>query len=352
MTGPAPRSTAVRRVVAAGLLLAAGLVVCSASSASESSAEVIARTQPKLVKIYGAGGFRRLEAYQSGMLISPEGHVLTVWSYVLDTDRITVTLDDGRRFRAELLGADPQLEVAVLKIDAEDLACFDLSEAVEAPPATPVLAFSNLFGIASGAEPVSALHGYVSVKTRLAARRGAFETPYRGEVYVVDAMTNNPGAAGGALTDDKGRLVGMLGKELRNSLNNTWLNYAVPISKMESVVEEIRSGQFVSRPQRAEGPKPDNALDLATLGLRLVPDVLPRTPPFVDVVRQGSPAQRAGLRVDDLVLFVGERLVQSCRDLVAELALVPRDQGVKLTVMRGERLVEIRLSTDAGGSDQ
>ena len=51
-------------------------------------------------------------------MISPEGHILTVWSYVLDTDYITATLADGRKFEAKLLGADPRLEVAVLKIDA------------------------------------------------------------------------------------------------------------------------------------------------------------------------------------------------------------------------------------------
>ena len=80
--------------------------------------------QPKIVKIYGAGGFRGMEAYQSGMLISPEGHILTVFSHVLDTDYITAVLADGRRFEAKLLGADPRLEVAVLKIDAAGLALF------------------------------------------------------------------------------------------------------------------------------------------------------------------------------------------------------------------------------------
>ena len=80
-----------------------------------------------------------------------------------------------------------------------------------------MLAFSNLFGIATGDEPVSMLHGVVSAVAPLDARRGAFTTNYRGDVYVVDAAANNPGAAGGALTDSQGRLLGMLGKELRSS---------------------------------------------------------------------------------------------------------------------------------------
>ncbi|HEX4149949.1 MAG TPA: trypsin-like peptidase domain-containing protein, partial [Pirellulales bacterium] len=84
--------------------------------------------EPKIVKIYGAGGYRGLEAYQSGFLISAEGHVLTVWSYVLDTDYITATLNDGSRHDAKLLAADPRLELAVLKFEAHDLPHFDLQE--------------------------------------------------------------------------------------------------------------------------------------------------------------------------------------------------------------------------------
>ena len=103
-----------------------GLFLCaarpaSAQTAGASLADVVARLQPKMVKIYGAGGLRSLEAYQSGMLISPEGHILTAYSYVLDTDNPRAVLWDGRRFDAKLLGADPRLEVAVLKIDAAGL---------------------------------------------------------------------------------------------------------------------------------------------------------------------------------------------------------------------------------------
>ena len=74
-----------------------------------------------------------------------------------------------------------------------------------------------------------------------------FETPYHGPVYVLDVTTNNPGAAGGALVTRRGELAGMLGKELRNALNNTWLNYAVPIGELRQSVEEIRAGKFVAR---------------------------------------------------------------------------------------------------------
>ena len=110
-----------------------------------------------------------------------------------------------------------------------------------------VLAFSNLFGVATGDEPASVQHGIVAIKTRLDARRGAFETPYHGPVYVLDAMTNNPGAAGGALINQNGELLAILGKELRSSQNNIWLNYAIPIDEMRESVDAILAGKFQPR---------------------------------------------------------------------------------------------------------
>jgi S1-C subfamily serine protease len=188
------------------------------------------------------------------------------------------------------------------------------------------------------------LHGIVAGKPRLEARRGVFETTYKGPVYVVDAMTNNPGAAGGALTDYDGRLLGMLGKELRNSLSNTWLNYAIPVDQMTATIDEIRSGKFVRKPADEPNQKPQKAITLDLLGLVMVPDVLERTPPFVDAIRSGSPASGADLRPDDLVLFVNDRLVQSCKALANELSFIDRIDTVKLTIIRDQELVEVKLT--------
>lgn len=317
-----------------------------ALAAGPSIAGVIAQVQPKIVKIYGAGGFRGMEAYQSGTLISPDGHILTVFSYVLDTESITVTLSDGRKFEAKLLGADPRLEVAVLKIEATDLPYFNLDEVELVEGGTRVLAFSNLFGVATGDEPASVQHGIVSVKTTLAARRGVFETPYRGPVYVLDAMTNNPGAAGGALVTRRGQLVAMLGKELRNALNNTWLNYAIPIEELRQSVGLIREGKFA--PESPEEPaKPDRALTLQMLGIVLIPDVLERTPPYVDQVRSGSPAQKAGIQPDDLILLLDDRLIQSCKALRSELEYIDFEDPITLTVLRGQELFSLPLQVSA-----
>ena len=228
------------------------------------------------------------------MLISPEGRILTLFSTVLDTDEITVLLADGRKFEAKLLGADPYLEAAVLKIDGSRLPCFDLARAVSAGSGGRILAFSNAFGVATGNEAMSVQRGTISLRTTW-RRRGTYETPYHGPVYVLDTVTNNSGAGGGALVTWHGELLGMLGKELHNSLNNTWLNYAVPIEELRKSVDEIRAGKFVARPEQAAPQKPRTPSRSPRLGIRLVPDILVRTPAYIDGVASGSPAAQAGL---------------------------------------------------------
>ena len=313
---------------------------------AQSFAKPIDEVQPKIVKVFGAGGLRGLEAYQSGFLVSAEGHILTVWSYVLDSDVVTVYLNDGRKFQAQVLGMDPRTEIAVLKVEAEGLPHFNLEEAVSLDSGARVLAFSNMFGVAYGNEPASVLHGSVAAKTELAARRGAYETNYRGPAYVLDAMTNNPGASGGALTDRRGRLAGLLGKELRSSQSNIWLNYANPVSELITPVDEIIAGKFRPMPRDEDAKKPKEAHSLALLGITLVPDFLPRTPPFVEGVKPGSAAAKAGIRVDDLILLVNERVVPSCKQLTDELSFVDRLDPLRLTIQRGQELLELTLAQE------
>ena len=313
------------------------------SRADESFAAVVNEIQPKMVKVYGAGGVRGLEAYHSGVLISAEGHILTAWSYVLDTENVSVTLSDGRRFLAKLTGIDPKIEIAVLKIEADSLPHFDLAQAVEVNTNDAILALSNLYGVAAGDEQVSVQHGIIAGKMELAARRGAFATPYRGAVYLLDTITNNPGAAGGALTDERGRLAGMLGKELRSTSDNTWLNYALPIGSLKNSVDDILAGKLTSSPRNEAAKRPKEHYTLAALGIELVPDVLAKTPPFIDRVARESSAAAAGLKADDLVIFVGGRIVPSCKAVVEELAFSDRFDEVRLTVQRGQELVEVTL---------
>lgn len=300
------------------------------------------QAQPAMVKIVGSGGFQGLEPYQSGFLISNSGHILTVWSYVLDRDVVTVTLDDGQRYEAKLVGYDPKIEIAILKIEANGVTNFNLDEAIPAKIGGKVLAFSNLYGVATGNEPASVQVGVISAKTKLSARRGAFESMYQGDVYILDAVTNNPGAAGGAITDRKGRLIAMVGKELRDSQTNSWLNFAIPIDQLAKSVADIRSGKRVVQTE-SNRRKPTEPMTPELMGIVLVPEVVSRTPPYIDRVVPGSAADRSGLRIDDLLIDVNGRMTPSRTEVAQALEYVDRDSTLKLTVQRGREFKSFEL---------
>ena len=313
-------------------------------SAADNLHDVIRAAQAKVVKIYGAGGLRRLEAYQSGVLISPEGHVLTVLSYVLDTDDLAVVLDDGRKYRPELVGTDPLHELALLKLplDGETLPYFDLKESTTVEVGERVMALNNLFGIAAGDEPVSVLQGVITAIAPLEARRGSFVAKNSDAVYIVDAFANNPGAAGGALIDWQGRFLGLLGKELKSRVTGTWLNYALPATSFTASVDNMLAGR--STDLEPPSQLPDESLTAELLGIRLVPNVLAVTPPYIDSVRRGSAADQAGLRPDDLIVFVAEKQITSARAFAEELSYHDQREEIAVGVLRDGGLVQVVLS--------
>src|SRR5439155_19150862 len=139
----------------------------------------------------------------------------------LDTRDLRVHLYDGTRYHAKVVAREPELDVALVKIDkkVEIDHFFDVKKAAEIKqlePGTGILGFSNQFQIATRDEPVSVQRGVIQAYAKMAGRIGVFETAYHGNVYFVDAITNNPGAGGGIITSRQGELVGTIGRELLN----------------------------------------------------------------------------------------------------------------------------------------
>ena len=328
--------------------LLAALLLPAAAAASDFG-DVVDETLPKVVKIFGAGGLQNLPAHSTGVLVSSDGHVATIWNHVLDTPRPVVVLDDGRRFEATLVGAEPDSDVAVLKIDADGLPHFDLSDPADAGPASRVLAFSNMYKVATGGEPVSVQAGVVAATTELNARRGRWPVPYEGRAYVLDAITNTSGSGGGAVVTLDGRLLGMIGREVKGRDTNVWLNYAMPARDLRGPIERIISGRSASAEEAAATDPGGPMGDPRRLGVVLVPNVVPRTPGYVDSVLDGSEAAAAGLRPDDLIVSLDGVLVSSIRDLRGQLAEIPPGETVRLVVRRDRELIEVQLKPGEPG---
>jgi serine protease Do len=264
-------------------------------------------------------------------------------------------MSDGSRYHARLVAVEPELDVALVKIDPgkdeklEDLPYFDVIEAAKRPlaePGTGVLAFSNQFQIATRDEPMSVQRGVVASYARLYGRIGIFEAPFTGKVYVLDAITNNPGAGGGALTTRKGELLGLIGKELRNEQTNTWINYGVPIGATvevrlpEGKKATVSIVDLIEKKEKYKPVNPNKNKDLGGgyHGIVLVPDVVDRTPPYVEDVVAGSPAARAGLRPDDLIVYIDGLPVASIQSLNEALNRYRPGDDIKLEVRRGDKL--------------
>lgn len=320
-------------------------VVLPETVEAQSTRETIASVLPKMVKIYGAGGLLRLQGYCSGFLVSPDGYIVTIWSHVLDEGTVSVVLDSGRKLQGKVIGAEPQLDLAVVKIEADDLPYFDLDQQIATPsPGSRILAFSNMFKVATGNEPVSVLHGVIAAHTKLEARRGVFDISFPGKVYIVDAITNNSGGNGGVLTTRDGRLVAMIGQELRNAQSNTWINYSLPIAELKTAIQDIIAGKFTPAPMNPlDGPDVNPRYRPLDFGLVLIPNVVPRTPAFVETVVANSPAAKSGLKTDDLVLFVNGELIQSCRHLNELLAKLEGVSELELVVRRGGQLETLKV---------
>ncbi len=337
-------------------------VLSPSAWAQKSFEEVSTEVNRKVVKLFGSGGFRGVVAYGSGIIISPDGYVLTVASQMLNTPDLRVHLYDGRRLQAKVVVVERELDAALVKIQGEegfplDLPYFDFLNLAQQPLASPgdwVLGFSNQFEIATRDEPVTVQRGVIAAYTQLVGRRGIFEAPYRGDVYVIDAITNNPGAAGGAITTRNGRLIGIVGKELRNTLTDTWINYALPIQARVEVVTEGKkvpihlpdfvrlgmAGKYKPTKRDEEDPSGPGGYH----GIVFVPNELERTPPYVERVKPDSPAAKAGLRPDDLVVFVNGEPVVSINSLNELFQRTRPGMQLQLEVRRGDNLQSIDLT--------
>ena len=135
----------------------------------------------------------------------------------------------------------------------------------------------------------------------------------------------------------------MLGKELRNARNNTWLNYAIPISELVETIDRIRAGKAPPVGNDRPDKRLANPMTLEALGIVMVPAVLERTPPFVDEVRANSPAARAGIMADDIILFVDEQLIQSSQSFAKILERVEINEPLRLTLMRKTMIVDVTV---------
>jgi S1-C subfamily serine protease len=347
--------------------IALTLLAAPAASAVDPYDKTAADANEKMVKLFGAGGFRGAESFGSGIIVSKSGHILTVAAPLLDGRDLRLHLPDGRKYSFKVKVIEPEFDAAVLEIDQPkkekdvlplELPYFDVVESAKnmhADPGTWVMALSNMYKVADRDEMMSVQRAMITAVGKLSARRGQFDIPYHGDVLYLDTITNNPGAAGGAVIDRKGNLLGMIGKEFRNNQTDTWVNYAMPLNTKAEVTikgkkQTFTLAEFVDLAIHDKWVKSDPKADTPDIknprvysGIVFVPKVVDRTPPYIEAIDPNSPAAKAGLKSDDLVIYLDGEPVYSTdvwRDLIKRYN--PGDK-VQVEIRRGDILTAVQM---------
>jgi serine protease Do len=287
--------------------------------------EVARRLSPSVANLRVARG--RREGGGSGVVITPDGFVLTSAHVVDGAGRGVASFVDGRELAVEVVGTDPLSDLAVLRIDSNGLTAAELGDAESLQVGQLVVAIGNPNGFAG-----SVTAGVVSALGRSLPTRSGSATRIVENVIQTDAALN-PGNSGGALADGSGRVVG-----INTAVAGVGLGLAVPINETtRRIVGALMTEGRVRRAYIgiAGGPRPLPPRLSAALGRRTGIEV-------VEVV-QGSPADRAGLRAEDLIVEVDGQAVAGVDDLQRLMAGELIGRGVTLRVLRrgGELDVDV-----------
>jgi serine protease Do len=304
----------------------------SADGIDGAFADAVAYAQKRTVKVYG-GAIGRSPGYGTGLVISDKGDILTASGVFLAGQNLRVTLPDGTTHEATLVRRSQELQTALLKIEAPTPDHFDLSEVATMEQGDWILTVSNAFQVAEGAEPLSVNVGVLGLRMKLDARRGFQDFPYEGEVLLYDAITSNPGAAGGAVVTAEGKLVGMIGRVIEARSTNTRLNYAVPVDLLAKFAKGDKQPSLTVAPT---GAKADLGIRLFALGGR-------RAPAYIDRVLAGGPAASAGLKTDDLVVTIAGQVVRDASEFRRIVESLSVGKEVVVEIKRGNELLSVRL---------
>ncbi|MDX1605440.1 MAG: trypsin-like peptidase domain-containing protein [Candidatus Competibacterales bacterium] len=327
-------------------LLLSGCAVYTTPPTLPSLAPMLARVAPAVVVIgtekrppwlpqavpEGATPGIRSEGLGSGVIIDAEqGHVVTNQHVIAGAVRIAVTLHDGRRFAAEIVGADADSDIAVLRIPAHDLSSLPLADSDKLRVGDYVVAIGNPFGLGQ-----TATFGIVSALGRSGLGLERYED------FIQTDASINPGGSGGPLLDLQGELVGINTAILAPSGGNVGINFAIPVNLVERLVEQlVRHGQ-VRRGQlgiRTRDVNPD-----ARHGQGLAADQGAR----VVRVDPDSAAAAAGLRSGDIVLAINGRTLKNAEALRNAIGLLPAGARIELQILRDGRFLELTARLGLG----
>ena len=286
------------------------------------SSKTVREQVPDFLRQLGAKGREQKQrGLGSGVIISPDGYIITNNHVVEEADELKVLLNDEREFTAKLIGTDPKTDVAVIKIEAENLPTVTLADSAKLRVGDVVFAIGNPLGVGQ-----TVTMGIVSATGR---KVGILEEVAGYEDFIQTDAAINQGNSGGALIDARGRLVGINSAILSNSSGNIGIGFAIPINLASFIMHSLIETGTVARGfmgVQTDVLPPDKAETFGapkdTKGL------------LVTELTADGPAVKAGLKREDIITGVNGKLVTSGEELRLLIAQTAPGTKVSVNILR------------------
>ena len=264
----------------------------------------------------------------SGVLVSPEGIILTNHHVISDADDIDVALSDGRKVKAKIIGSDPETDIAVLKIEAKQLPSpITLGKIDSVHVGDVVLAIGNPFGVGQ-----TVTSGIVSAMGRDHVGINTFEN------FIQTDAAINPGNSGGALIDTRGNLIGINTAIYSNSGGSMGIGFAIPVNLAKQVMESIISNGGVTRGWIGVEPQNLSRELIDSLGLPAKTQGV-----LLSGILEGGPADRAGVKPGDVLTAVNGQPIRDVRELLSKVSEIKPGAEATLTALRKNKELELKV---------
>ena len=256
----------------------------------------------------------------SGVIVSPQGYILTNNHVVEAADEIVVMLNDGRQTQAKVIGTDPETDLAVLKVNLDKLPVMVMNNSEQLQVGDIVLAIGNPFGVGQ-----TVTSGIISALGRNQLGINTFEN------FIQTDAAINPGNSGGALVDVQGNLLGINTAIYSKSGGSMGIGFAIPVSIAKQVLEGIVKDGLVTRGWIGVEPTELTPELAQTFNVKRQDGVI------ITGVLQTGPAFKAGVRPGDMLLAVNDHKVQNVAQLLEQVSLLKPGIEAQLKILRKEQ---------------
>lgn len=269
----------------------------------------------------------------SGVIISPDGYIITNNHVVSNASEITITLNNKMEYKAKVIGSDEAIDIALVKIEAKDLPFITFADSDQVKLGEWVLAVGNPYNLTS-----TVTAGIVSAKGRDLGNQGRIES------YIQTDAAVNPGNSGGALVNSRGELIGI--NTAISSQTGAYVGYsfAVPSNIAKKVVEDLI--EFGNTQRAYLGIKfvelnGENAKELNTNVTEGI---------FINKVVEKGAAAEAGLKKDDIIININHVKIKKLADLTGQINAHRPGETVDVTVLREgkEQVIQVKLKNEFG----